>query len=147
MIRLRTRLQALPRDQRGAVAIEFALLGPIFIALLLGVLQIGIALQSYNAIRNVSADVARDVTVQYQTGNDLSNSQIRGIAVAQAISAPYLLRPQNVNITVVNAATQRIPNATELSLDVQYRIPTVMALFGFEGPLINYQRPIFVTND
>jgi Flp pilus assembly protein TadG len=63
------RLRALCQDQRGAVAIEFALIGPAFIALLLGVLQIGVALQSYNAIRNVSADIARDVTVPYPHDN------------------------------------------------------------------------------
>ena len=44
-------------NARGAVAIEFALLGPAFIVMLLGVLQVGIGLQSYNALRNASADV------------------------------------------------------------------------------------------
>lgn len=135
----------LKADARGAVAIEFALLGPAFIVMLLGVLQVGIGLQNYNALRNTSADVARYAMVQYSTGNRLSNSQLRSIALSTARRAPYLLQSERMSVTVTNAATQRVSGATELTLTINYRIPSLLSSMGLEGPLITYTRPVFLT--
>lgn len=132
-------------NARGAVAIEFALLGPAFIVMLLGVLQVGIGLQSYNALRNASADVARHAMVQYSTGNRLSNSQLRSFTLARARQAPYLLQSDRTGATVTNATTQRVAGATELTLTINYRIPSLLSSMGLEGPYITYTRPIFLT--
>lgn len=145
MKRLAIKLQELIRANRGSAAVEFALVGPAFLAMFLGVVQLGLALQSYNAVRNLSADVARHVTVQYQTGNQLSNAQIRGVTVARAIAAPYQLDGDRMAVFAPDATTQRLAGAKEIALTIQYRIPTIIQLFGFEGPEISYERPIFVT--
>lgn len=135
----------LKADARGAVAIEFALLGPAFIVMLLGVLQVGIGLQSYNALRNASADVARYAMVQYSTGNRLSNSQLRSVTLSTAQRAPYLLQSDRMSATVTNATTQRVSGATELTLTINYRIPSLLSSMGLEGPYITYTRPVFLT--
>ncbi len=85
---MRQFLNRLRRENTGVAAIEFALIGPAFIVMILGVLQVGMGLQSYNALRNLSADVARYSMVQYQTGNALSNSQIRSWARNHAQGPP-----------------------------------------------------------
>ena len=60
-----TRLfKRLAHDLQGSVAIEFALIGPVFLTMFLGVLQIGIGMQNYNALRGISADVARYAVVK-----------------------------------------------------------------------------------
>ena len=59
MIRLLALLQRLRRNSDGSAVVEFAMLGGLFIAMLLGVFQVGIAMQSYNAMRSMTADVAR----------------------------------------------------------------------------------------
>jgi Flp pilus assembly protein TadG len=140
-------IRRLRRDGKGAVAIEFALVGPAFIVMLLGVLQVGIALQNYNALRNVSADVARYAMVQSSTGNNLSNSQLRDIAISTARGAPYLLTSSRMNATVTTATTQRVAGATELTLNVTYQIPTLLDSMGLRGPYITYSRPIFLTDN
>lgn len=150
MIRFRPFLHRLRRDIRGSVAIEFALVGPAFIALLMGVLQFGVAMQAYNAVRNVSADVARQVAVQYQeaAGNPTawpSNGAVRLAAIGVAESAPYLLDRDNLRVSVINAPAQRITGAKEITLSIEYDVPTFMPLFGFEGPTISYERPIFAS--
>lgn len=138
-------------DVRGSAAVEFALIGPAFIALLLGVLQFGIALQAYNAVRNVSADIARHVAVQFQASagepNGLNDTTIEQVAISRAKSAPYLLRENNFRVTVEDAATQRVTGAIEKTISIEYDVPTVMPLFGFNGPTITYERPIFYTDD
>lgn len=138
-------------DQIGSTAIEFAIIGPAFIALLLAVLQFGLALQAYNAVRNVSADVARHVAVQFQVSagaaNGLNDVTIKRVAVSRAISAPYLLKEDNFRVDVQDAAVQRVAGATEKTISIEYDVPTVMPLFVFSGPTVSYDRPIFYTND
>jgi len=143
----RTRLHSirqLPGDCQGAVVVEFGLLGPLMIAMLLGVLQIGVAMQSYNAIRNASADVARHAAVQYQTDNRLTNAQIRQVAMSTAVSSPYLLQFDGLDVSVRTATTQRVAGATELQLEMEYEVPTLLTLMGWSSPKISYERPIFV---
>jgi len=131
-------------DESGAIAIEFGLLGPLLIAMLLGVLQVGIAMQSYNAIRNVSADVARYAAVQYQTDNLLTNNQIRQYTISTAINSPYLLQRSGLWIQVDDATSQRVTGAREITLSIDYQVPSILTLLGFDSPSISFDRPIFV---
>ena len=49
-------------------------------AMMLGVFQIGIGMQNYNAMRSVASDVMRYAVVNYQTNNDLTDQQLRDYA-------------------------------------------------------------------
>ncbi len=141
---LTTLLRRLRRDPAGSVAVEFAMLGSMFIAMLLAVFQIGIALQAYNAIRSASADVARYAAVQYQTDNRLTNTQLRNFAMARATSNTYLLSANNLNVRVQDEADQRIVGARQIRLTLDYQVPTVLETFGLHSPMLSYTRPIFV---
>ena len=137
-------LSRLIADRRGAAAIEFALLAPAFLLMFIGVLQVGLSMQAHNSLRQVSAQTAREVSVQYQTNNRLTNSQIAQVATANATSAPYILQAGRLNVTVQLATTQRVPNARELTLRFRYRVPTFLDFAGIDGPELDYTRPIFV---
>ena len=138
-------LRRLRDDTSGTAILEFGLLGPAFIAMLLGVLQVGIGLQNYNAMRNLSADVARYAMIQYSTGNRLNNEQLRSYAVAHGQGAPYLLNGDSMTAAVTTAGTQRVSGAVELNLRINYVIPTLFDSMGMRGPSLNYTRPIFLT--
>ena len=133
-------------DRRGSVALEFGLLGPLAIALMLGVLQVGIAMQSYNAIRNVSADVVRHTAIEYQVNNHLSDTQIEQWALSTAINAPYLLQSEALDVNVADASTQRVTGATEKTMTISYQVPSILTLLGFASPSISFTRPIFVAS-
>ncbi len=139
-------LRQLVRDRSGAAAVEFGLLAPAFLVMFLGVLQVGFFMQAYNSLRNASADTARDVSVQYQTDNRLTNSQIAQVGIANATTAPYLLNSNRLEVTVETATTQRVPAATELTLQLTYQLPTFLDFVGIEGPELNYVRPIVVAS-
>ncbi|MCB2076703.1 MAG: hypothetical protein KDE55_03285 [Novosphingobium sp.] len=118
------------------------------IALLLGVLQIGIAMQNYNAQRGVSADVAREVMVQYQMGNEMTAGQIRLMACNMARRSPYNLPVQCPNaVTVETAANQRVDGAIEMTLTVTSRVDSILSVIGMEDFNIRYSRPIFVVDE
>ncbi|MFC4295457.1 TadE/TadG family type IV pilus assembly protein [Novosphingobium tardum] len=137
-------LRALRKDQAGAAVIEFAILAPAIIAMMLGVFQVGIALQNYNALRNASAEVARYALVQYGTGNMLTDDQLRDYAISVGRGAPYLLNSDRLIAKVTTPATQRVVGAMEKNLEVEYQIPTVFEAMGLRGPYISYSRPMFM---
>ena len=136
----------LARDRRGGATIEFGLLAPAFLLMFIGVLQVGLGMHAYNSLRNISSDTAREVSVQYQTNNRLTESQIAQVGAANATTAPYLLQADRVTVNVEQAATQRVPDATELTLRIRYRLPTFLDFAGIEGPELDYSRPIFVSS-
>ncbi|KLE35484.1 TadE/TadG family type IV pilus assembly protein [Aurantiacibacter luteus] len=140
-------LSRLRADTGGSVFVEFALLGPALLVMMFGVLQVGIAFQSYSALRSLSADVARYAMVQYQTGNTLSNSQLRTFARNQALGAPYLMTSDRLAITVEDADDQRVTGAKEVEISVTYRIYNMMGFIGIEGPTVDYVRPIFLVEE
>jgi len=136
-------LHRVRRDKAGVATLEFALLGPALIIMLMGVLQIGIGLQNYNALRNVSADVSRHAMIQYATGNKLSNEQLKDYTTSVAQSAPYLLNSL-MTVTVTDAATPQIAGIKEKTLRIEYRIPSILSSMGLNGPIISYTRPMFL---
>ena len=138
-------LKALRRDGSGAVLVEFALVGPAVIVMLLGVLQVGIGMQNYNALRTMSAEVARYAMVQYATGNNLTNGQLNAYAYTVGENSPFLLKSDRLTATVTDAAVQRVTGVTEKSLVMQYQIPSLLEPFGLNGPHITYTRPLFLT--
>ena len=140
-------LRRLVGDDRGSTLIEFGLLAPAFIVMLFGVLQVGIGLQNYNAMRSLSADVARHAMIEHARDNPLSNTQLEAYAADLGSGAPYLLIGDNLDVDVAPAATQQIDDASELTLTIEYQIPSVLSSLGLEGPEIDYRRPIFLADD
>ena len=138
----------LRRSETGAAAIEFGLLGGFMITLLLGVLQVGIAMQSYNALRSISADISRHAVVQYQTGNEMTTSQLANFGRNLATGSPYNL-PANglTNVTVATAGTQRVTGATEMTLTVSSQVSSILGMVGLHGFTISHARPIFVIDE
>ena len=132
------------RNNDGSTIIEFALLGPIVLGLMIAVLQLGMAMQSYNALRSVTAETARFALVEYQKGNTPDNAAIQTTALGIADGAPYLLNPENLTITVSDAGVQRVDRAKELTVNVSYRVPNFLPFFEWTGPTVSHERPIFL---
>ena len=139
-------LSRLRRNRDGSVAVEFALVGPILLGMLMGVLQIGIGMQNYNALRGISTDTARYAVVNYQTANRLTTSQLENYANGLAGGPPYGLVRSRFAVSVSPAATQRVTGATEYSMTVTYNVPTMLGLFGISEIPLSYSRPIFVVS-
>ncbi|BEV00550.1 TadE/TadG family type IV pilus assembly protein [Novosphingobium olei] len=127
----------------GSATIEFALIGPIFILMMMAVFQFSVVMQSYNALGSAAADVQRQVVTQSQAGNVLTSSQMRDIAIARASSAPYFLNSASLTVTAALASPQRITGASEYTLTMSYDAP----IFVWITPLsftTTYTRSIFV---
>ena len=136
-------LRRLRRNSTGAAVIEFGILAPAIVTLFLGVLQVGMWMQSYNALRSVASDAGRYTAVQYQKANKISNIDMATWARNRAINH-YLFKTADVSTNVTDATTQRITGVTEKTLTVTYKFKSVMSIVGIEDQAVSYSRPIFV---
>lgn len=48
------------RDERGAAAVEFALVAPLLVALIMGIVEFGVAINYKSQLNNVTSVAARD---------------------------------------------------------------------------------------
>ena len=138
------RIAALKSDQTASATIEFALLGPAFLAMFMGVMQVSIWMQNYNALRSISADTARYAVVNYQHGNQLTAIQLQTYANNAAKTAPYGLESTRFVSFVSTPYVQRVSGATEFQIRLTYRVPTVLAIIGISDIPLTFTRPIFV---
>ena len=60
---LRSRLRRLGRDCRGATILEFALIAPVLLAMLLGIALLGIVFYAEAGLRSTVEDAARYATI------------------------------------------------------------------------------------
>ena len=137
---------ALLRDRQGSTIIEFALLAPVMFSLMFGVIQVGLSMQSYNAMRNISSETARYALVEYMKKNEIANSAIETRAETIATTSPYMML-DNFSATVTDAATQRVPGAHEKTLTVTYTPPNVLPFFDWASTQLSFSRPIFVIDE
>lgn len=139
-----TFFSALRKDNAGATMVEFALLAPVIFGMFLGVLQVGIGMQAYNALRNISADASRYTVVEYQRENDITTTEIETKTKSIASAMPYGLESTRFQARVTRPSTQRVSDAIEYSIEVSYNIRSVIPFFGLEDIPISFTRPIFV---
>lgn len=140
------RLRGLRRDSAGSTIIEFAILAPAIVTLFLGILQVGMWMQSYNALRSVAADTGRYTAVQYQRVNKISNIAMATWARNRAIDV-YLFKAENISTDVTDAANQRIVGVTEKTLTVTATYKSIMSVVGIGDQTVTFARPIFVKAD
>ena len=106
-------------DRRGSAAVEFAILGPVLISMLLGVLMIGTQMQNYNALRSIAYDVSRYTVIEYQKDNKLTADQINLVTANIAGRSPYNLSRDELSSTVVEQASG-ITGAKKFVLTLSY---------------------------
>ncbi len=140
MIRLLQRLRA---SRSGSTIIEFAILAPAIITLFMGILQVGIWMQSYNALRSIAAETGRYTAIQYQKSNNISNIDMATWARDRA-KAVYLFDSTEISTDVTDAATQQIAGVTEKTLTLTAVNTSYLSVIGVTDGTIIFKRPIFV---
>ncbi|MEP6868861.1 MAG: TadE/TadG family type IV pilus assembly protein [Novosphingobium sp.] len=137
--------RSLFRERSGVTSIEFALIAPIVISLMMGVVEFGISMWSYNAMRSVAVDVSRYATINYTSGNKLTNDQLTAYTRARAIDSPYSLVSSQLNVSITDATAQQISGARQMNLSLFYQVPSMLQMVGLPDLRLSYTRPIYVT--
>jgi Flp pilus assembly protein TadG len=141
MTRLFNRLR---RDERGASVIEFALLAPVFIGLMMGVVQVGLYMQNLNAVRSLGTDAARFAAVEYQKNNKISEATLEANIRALATATPYNLTSSRLVVEVDEVTPSPVTGARQFDLTLTYNLPDIVGGISIDNVSLSYERQIFV---
>lgn len=130
--------------RRGASAIEFALLAPVFFGLMIGVVGVGVYMQNYNAVRSLASDASRFAAVEFQKNNAINEDTLEDNISAMAVASPYNLNPTLLNVQVTEVVPARVNGAREFTLDITYNLPEIISWAGLDNIQLTYSRPLFV---
>lgn len=132
------------RDCKGAAVIEFAMVAPVIISLMFGVIQVGIQMWCYNSMRSIVADAVRYTMVEYQKQDNITPDQIRTKAIAIAVNSPYNFDIDKLGTVQVDTPASDIAGMTKYTLSMTYTPPTVLDFTGIKAPTITFVRPLYV---
>lgn len=102
---MRIFVRASGKKQRGAAAVEFALIAMFFFAVLFGIVEFGRALFVWNSVQEVTRYVAREAVVCWRTDWN-SMRDARGMMGMNVLPAAPELATTNISIK----ALRRAPN-------------------------------------
>ncbi len=124
-------------NERGAVAAEFALLLPVLLTILFGIIEFGMIMYSHEVVTNASREGARAGIVAgppKRTAGEI-------IAIADNYLTNTGVNPANVTFTVAGAGLTN-PNTLTVTATYPYSflIPWIPTVVGIPNPLtINAQ--------
>lgn len=108
---LRDRCRRLARDERGSPAVEFALIAPVLMLFLFGIVQFGFAFYTYNEMLNGAREGARRLAVG--TTNEVAIQRARE---TMALSRPYSFGPAASADAVTMTITLKFSDAMLMSV-------------------------------
>ncbi|MHB1295729.1 MAG: TadE/TadG family type IV pilus assembly protein [Anaerolineae bacterium] len=116
-------------EETGANVAEFALVLPLLLFLLVGVIDFGRAFYSYIAITNASREGAR-----YASKFPSDTPSIRDAAVAEAAAGGVAVVPGNVGVTITGTSPDRTARVV-VQHDVNMILGGLLAPFGIPNPI------------
>jgi Flp pilus assembly protein TadG len=116
--------------ERGTTSLEFALVGGLFVSLLLGAIEIGRYMMTLESVRTATAEAVRQVTIRG------SQNMIAGSAACTDLAGPLgsvaarvpVLQASLLTVTMSGCATQA--GITTVQISVQYPFTFTISLFG-----------------
>lgn len=128
----------------GAAAVEFALVAPLVIGLMLGMFQVSIGMHDYNSLRGAVADSARYAIVDFQKETRSDEAALTAAAIEIATSTPYNLNPDQLEVSVDLLDDSRVAGALEATITMEYDVPSFARMVGMGDIHLEYSRPVFL---
>ena len=110
--------------ERGAVAVEFAIVAPVLVMLLLGIMEFS---RAYNAQASLSAAAREGVRVMAITGNQTT---ARSAAKTSAVSLSPGLQDSNITFGAACPSTVSSGTSPQATITITYSLPTMTGIAG-----------------
>ena len=115
--------RGMSQDECGAIAIEFALVAPVLLTLLFGIMQFGFYFYAQASVNNAVREAARQLAVGAATvgGSTLCDATTSGTAEAAACNSLTGLSPGAVTVTSCdpdNADATLCPDTTDVAVKI-----------------------------
>jgi len=114
---MRIRRHRIIKSEKGASAVEFALILPILIILVFGIFEFGIAFNNYITITHAAREGARIAAV------DLNNPDLKDIIIERAYPVP--ITPDDITISTPEGINIGDPVEVEITYAISITIPLV----------------------
>lgn len=98
---MRSRLPRLWHSRRGSAAVEFALIGPLFIVLLIGAVVYGGWMWMAQGVQSLAAEGARAAIAGIDVDERISLAQS---SVADSVDGSTILQPEAIQVAVASDA-------------------------------------------
>ena len=114
---MRIRRHRIIKSEKGASAVEFALILPILIILVFGIVEFGIAFNNYITITHAAREGARIAAV------DLNNPDLKNIIIERAF--PVQITETDIVINTPDGTNIGDPVEVEITYNISITIPLV----------------------
>ncbi|AKM09989.1 TadE/TadG family type IV pilus assembly protein [Croceicoccus naphthovorans] len=132
------------KDETGTTIIEVAILFPVLISMLIGVFQVGLYLQAQNSVRSLAGEMSRYMAVEAQKNNVLTDSQIEIKAFTLAVTAPYMLQADRLQVYIDDSPTQDMDRVRKIDVNMIYDVPSLLGFSKVPVLTLDYTRTVFV---
>lgn len=126
-------LRALRRDERGQALVEFALVAPVLLLLVLGILDFGRALNYYNQESQLVGQGARAAAVNCNPDGTCGSTQVTGASIQTQLAENYasgeLNKKTSVCISLPNGSNVGQPVKVTASYQFKF-LPLIGAAVG-----------------
>jgi Flp pilus assembly protein TadG len=128
MRRITFRLRTLRQDERGVAAVEFAIIAPMFFALLLSVVDVGRYMWTLNTIQYATDEAVRAGAIQQLTDAEIKDRVAQAVAPISRTDVAVTVETSGDALTVTANSTYRFffPISAFLSgapIDVRSEMP------------------------
>ncbi|MEW9870344.1 TadE/TadG family type IV pilus assembly protein [Arthrobacter sp. HS15c] len=107
------------RSERGAVAVEFAILLPLLLMLVLGTIEFGRAYNAQITLTNAARDGVRVMAI----ANDPVEAKKKAIAAAASVSS-------SIPASDVTLSTSTCSTGAQVTLTIKYNLSTITGIAG-----------------
>jgi Flp pilus assembly protein TadG len=111
-----------PRDQHGAAAVEFALVVPLLLLLVLGIAEFGRAYNISTTLSGAAREGARAMALQ--------NSTTAARSAAQGAAQGLNLTASQISVSPSSCPTSSTGSTTLVQVSISYPMTFVTGLFG-----------------
>lgn len=111
-------LSSLIRDRRGTSAVEFALVAPIFLTLVFGIVAFGAVISLDNGLQQIVAEAARASVAGL---NDAERAQLAQGSVTSNVASYAFIDPTKMTLTFDD------PSPTSFRVSVKYDMSKLFA--------------------
>lgn len=107
MRRFALRLRTLRQEQDGAAAVEFAIIAPMFFALLLSVIDVGRYMWTLNTIQYATDEAVRAGAIQELSNAEIKNRVAKAVAPISSTEVAVTVASSSDALTVTANSTYR----------------------------------------
>lgn len=142
-------IRRLKRDDRGSTVVEFAMISPLVILLILAALEFGMALRANAGLRNLAGWAGRAAIVATQVdrnGESVDTAAVRTRIITESARQSYNLGRGVLGVTVTNVQDTSLLTVHRIRIRLVYTHPISVPFLPVTSVPMQVDRTFFAPN-